>query len=159
MKRRAPFVLAALVALLGCYPTIRVEAHFRLPPGADPSRLHVRGRAICRLSSDETKRPEPPPPGPPEPRDEAYAQLPDGGVEYRPVEIEKMEFRMEGDGAHAQLRGAHCWIAMTGFYDADGDGKVGPGDLVGTLPAREVVDRGLCLGNDNLIGYVDLVKR
>jgi hypothetical protein len=154
--------------MLGCSPVVRIEARFELPPEAgplDPTRLHVRGRVVCRSfsSSDpEPKSPAPPPVGLEEADPDSYLRVADDAGAARayrprlPNEERPVVFQREGATFRASFRSTQCWVALSAFYDTNGDGVLNDGDYVAAVPAVLVVDHGLCQGNLNSLGPVTL---
>ena len=163
-------LLGVLAALVACSPTIRVQTRLELPGVDAPrlDRLHVRARAACPsydVTAPPPPVPEPPEPGPTEDPSEdgaaVDAEAPgDAGTNAaRSERLRVVVPNRDGLEVNLSIHGTRCTVAMTAWYDADGDGRVGPGDLVGALPATEVLDRGLCRGNMNVVGPLRLAAR
>ena len=156
MRRRASIIGIALLLGLGCSPLSRLKCRFDLPKGhadREPARLHVRARVVC--NGEGGTIPSPPEPGLEEESEESLTAPPDGGMSVLPrAAVRRASVRREGWSVELSERGSSCLGALTAWYDADGDGKVGSGDFVGEVPATLFRDRGLCAGNLTVVDPV-----
>lgn len=177
LKRRTIAGWASAVALLGliagCSPLSRLKCRFDLPTGAAPANaalLHVRAAAACPHYGGE------PPPAPPEPpapglEDREPSELsldagPDVDAQPRAVDangrpklVDWPSVQRDGFEAEVSVRSSRCWVAVTAWYDVNGNGFVDDADYVAKLPATEIADRGLCLGNLTTASPMTLSRR
>lgn len=133
--------LGALLALAACGRVVRVRTEFRAPAGTtlDAGRFHLSVAHNCRSLA--------PPP--------AHAPPPSTA----PPDVVRLEVAPQGSGLSVELvqNDGHCWVRSTGWFDANGNGAVDPGDAVGSLPAAVLAeDHGLFRGNLTVTGPVDL---
>jgi hypothetical protein len=148
MRRVWPLVLLCLVE---CSPMVSFEIRFSLPDGKtiEATKLHLRGRSRCaRGSVDEYEsKPAatPPEPGLEEPFD-GKAQ-----DKFDPM-------RDPADPAHAQgrFRASTCEVALTAWYDANGDQLVNAGDFVGRYPTSTIKSHFACSSTANHFGTLPL---
>jgi hypothetical protein len=54
----------------------------------------------------------------------------------------RSEVAADGIDITAAFRGRHCRVQVTGWYDANGNGNLDRGDMVGSTGALEVMDEG-----------------
>lgn len=138
--RRAGW-LAALVLLATCSPLVRAEVRFVIA-GAPVETMRFRAAVVvaCDPFNLALPRAQPPARPAPDPGGRMASRVEDGALVVAIAE-----------------RASHCYLHVTGWYDSDGDGRVGPGDLVGSLPeALDVRDRGFCNGNLTTTAPVEL---
>ncbi|HTN86262.1 MAG TPA: hypothetical protein VL242_21325 [Sorangium sp.] len=122
------------LALASCSPLARLRSHLELPASVrspERQKLHVTFAAQAAAGPLAA-----PPPGLEPPEQKLLAE-----VDVTPV----------GSGFDVELkfRERSVYVNLTGWYDTNGDGKIGAGDGVGSLgPAPILVaDRGLFSGN------------
>lgn len=140
-----------LLLVGGCSPLVRVQVELAVPGIAapDPARLHVRGRVAC--NPFDLSKPRATPPAAPS------LGLEESRTEPTPAQVgERVVFEREGMIARAEFSATRCHVAISAFYDTNGDQIVGPGDFAATLPATEVADLGWRAGNMNDLGTVVL---
>lgn len=175
LARHAIWAIALLTAL-GCSPVSRLRARFALPDGVPllPGRLHVRARAACASYAQEHdagswKPPSAPAPGLEEdPNDAGLGALADAGdaaaddagsppswVRDRSLE-HVVAPTLTGLDAEVSVRASSCWVAVTAWYDANGNSVVDADEPLATIPATLVNDRGLCVGNLTTVGPIVL---
>ncbi|MBA2541910.1 MAG: hypothetical protein H0V17_19855 [Deltaproteobacteria bacterium] len=146
MKRAWVFMLLALAE---CSPNVSFYAIFQLPGEAkiDAAKLHVRGRKKCNRDGTEQASPQPPEPGLEEPYTDSN---------YRDTIT---DFQREHDSkVSARFRASRCEIAVTAWYDSNGDNVVNRGDHVATIPTTEITSGGFCLGDKNYQGIIPLKR-
>ena len=125
MRSFTPLVLGLL--LTACSPTCRLELRFLSPVGPlDPARFYLAAAKAC-------------PPGP--------VPSPPPGLGLGDAEWQTPEVVPRGLHVETAFHGIRCAVRVTGFYDTNANGKVDAGDLTGSSPALEVVDRGIFAGN------------
>jgi hypothetical protein len=137
--RRLARMALLFCAIEACSPTSRMKVRFVAPGiGAAMSaeRFHLTGRKEC----------------PPAPVAEPAPSAMQGQIEYVQMNVETEVFVVL-----AAFRGAHCTARLTGWYDADGNGVVSQGDLVGVTNEVDITDRGLF--SDNLTVLNDVRMR
>lgn len=137
---RALWVSALAIGQMGCSPLVRVDVAIALPPGvtADPARMHVTHAARCD-SFDLSVPPAVAPTAPLLGATDAGAPSP-GTLTVAGTAI---TYAFEE-------RAARCLVQVTGWLDANGNGRVDTGDAHGSFPQpMEVADRGLIQGNLN----------
>jgi hypothetical protein len=169
-RKRRLFAGWAVVlgVVVGCSPVSRLKCRFELPKEAAPvdaTRLHLRAAAACPHYGGEPPPPQPAPPAPgleeqqaPQlPADASAAEEVDAKGRRRVVDWASVQ--RDGFEAEVSVRSSRCWVAMTAWYDANGDGVVDDADYVATLPSTEVADRGLCLGNVTWAGPITMRRR
>lgn len=52
-----------------------------------------------------------------------------------------------GLDAEVSIHASSCWVAVTAWYDANGNDLVDADEPVATIPATLISDKGLCAGN------------
>lgn len=132
-KRVFALTLVALLLLVpSCSPTVRLRVTFSLPTGVKPdaARLRVTLTSTCERyrSGKALLAPAVATPGP-------------KGVLGASLEGERLVFP-------ATRHAGRCLFQLAAWFDTNGNGKVDRGDATGRFPtAVEAVDRGLCAGN------------
>ena len=61
-----------------------------------------------------------------------------------------------GLDAEVSVRATSCWVAVTAWYDANGNNVVDADEPVAAIPATLISDRGLCMGNLTTVGPIAL---
>lgn len=155
-------------------------------PAPDATKLHLRAAAACPHYGGEPDPPPPPPPQPGmeeksawQVTAEALADAGDAGeaadattaeaaasiavdagadldAKGRRRIIDEPSTSHEGFEAEITVRATHCWVAVTAWYDTNGNGQVDDADYVATLPGTLVRDRGLCAGNLTWAGPITM---
>lgn len=143
----------AVLVLVECSPMVGFEVRFSLPEGATlaADRLHVRGRSRCSTGGgfDPAKAvPEPPEPG----LEESMA----GEDAYQRGVFHPLRDDRDPAFAHAQLRGSRCEVALTAWYDTNGDRVVNAGDFVGRYPTSTIRTHRACSNVANHFGTLPL---
>jgi len=100
----------------------------------DPELFHLTAKKACP--------PNPIAAPPPAPRPLATAV-----PHARDIEWQQVKSEPGGLYVLAAVRGHHCRVRVTGFYDSNRDRRVNAGDLVASSPDLELADNGIFRGN------------
>lgn len=158
----------ACLTLTACSPLVRVRAKVSLADGKalDVHKVHFRAVASCDSSPLTPQLPDAGP-GFTEAvgmlsfevdrdaglADASVAEPAASAAIGRSASVRNVPWtRVEKDSLAFEVHGATCNVGVTAWYDASGDGVVGPGDYVGNVGPVLVHDRGWCAGNMNDIG-------
>ena len=125
---RYPALVAMVIAVVSCSPTVRLETLIVVPGSnlPDPEKLHVAGTKTC-------------PAGP--------VATPDATLGKGDAEFHRVRTSASGLTIESAFRGGHCTLRVAFWYDANGNGVVDEGDAMGATEQVDAVDRGLCAGN------------